>query len=103
MTDEDASKQIEVMRLLRTPPTYHRSFPRAPDSCSGFEDEAYGLRLRHTCAGLLSMANSGPDSNRSQFMVTLGPAPQLDGKQVIIGRLVSGAMHLQVRALPMAE
>ena len=63
---------------------------------AGFEDEKFGLGLRHTAAGLLTMANQGLDTNRSQFLVTLGPAPQLDGRNVIIGRIVSGAMHLEV-------
>eukprot|EP00966_Prymnesium_polylepis_P054009 1248421-Prymnesium_polylepis.2 len=68
---------------------------------AGFEDEPYGLKLRHNAAGLLSVCNTGPDSNRSQFIVTLGPNPQLDGQNVVIGRLVSGAMHLEaLGALP---
>lgn len=60
----------------------------------GFEDEALGLRMAHNGPGLLSMANRGPDTNQSQFLITLGPAPELDGTHVIFGRLVSGAMHL---------
>ena len=62
---------------------------------AGFEDELLGLRMRHEGAGLLSMANHGPDTNRSQFLITLGPAPALDGKHVIFGRIVSGASHLE--------
>ena len=34
----------------------------------------------HNKAGLLSMANSGPNSNSSQFFITLGPVHHLDGK-----------------------
>ncbi|KAL1520468.1 hypothetical protein AB1Y20_022049 [Prymnesium parvum] len=62
---------------------------------AGFEDEPFGLSLRHDSAGLLSMSNTGPNSNRSQFLITLGPAPQLDGSHVIIGRLISGSLHLE--------
>lgn len=36
------------------------------------------------------MANSGKNSNTSQFYVTLGPAPQCDGKHVVFGRVVEG-------------
>ena len=36
------------------------------------------------------MANFGPDSNTSQFFVTLAPAPHLDGRSVVFGRVVSG-------------
>ena len=42
-----------------------------------------GLLQKHDAAGILSMGNSGKNSNTSQFFVTLAPAPQCDGKHVV--------------------
>lgn len=46
--------------------------------------------LNHDSAGILSMANSGPDTNGSQFFITLAPAPFLDGHYTVFGRVVQG-------------
>ncbi|KEZ42785.1 Peptidylprolyl isomerase [Scedosporium apiospermum] len=54
-----------------------------------FEDEILP-ELRHTGAGILSMANSGKNTNGSQFFVTLAPTPWLDGKHTVFGRVKSG-------------
>ena len=55
-----------------------------------FKDERAGLQLKHNRRGVLSMGNSGKNSNGSQFFLTFDKAPQCDGKHVIFGELVSG-------------
>jgi cyclophilin family peptidyl-prolyl cis-trans isomerase len=56
-----------------------------------FADESFeGRAGQHRCAGLLSMANSGRDSNGSQFFITLSELKHLDGKHVVFGRVSEG-------------
>lgn len=53
-----------------------------------WKDEPSALKVRHDRAGVLSMANAGPNTNGSQFFLTEVPTPHLDGKHAVFGRVV---------------
>ncbi len=74
-----------------------------------FNDENFSTA--HSSAGVLSMYNTGKDTNASQFVITFKACPELDDKQVVFGRVVSGMdtvkklenLEVQVGGKPKAE
>lgn len=80
--------------------TFHRVLPgfmaqTGDPSGTGFGGPGYAFvnessDLKFDQAGVVAMANAGPDTNGSQFFITYGPATQLDGGYTIFGRVISG-------------
>jgi len=58
-----------------------------------FADENF--EMKHTGPGLLSMANSGPNTNGCQFFITTAPCDFLDGKHVVFGKIIDGLLTLR--------
>merc|ERR1712002_1034363 len=68
-----------------------------------FQDEIVDS-LKHNARGVVSMANSGPNTNNSQFFITYGKQPHLDMKYTVFGRLIDGMETLdEIEKLPVDE
>lgn len=67
-----------------------KSSPSIYDTPNQLFDDEIRPALRHNARGILSMANKGPNTNGSQFFITLAPAPHLDGKNTVFGKLLEG-------------
>src|SRR5665213_3402947 len=104
--DDDAPKTVASFRKLAADGFYdgiifHRVIPDfmiqggCPEGTGTggpgytFEDE-FHPSLKHSKPGLLSMANAGPNTNGSQFFVTVAPTPHLNNRHAIFGEVVEG-------------
>ena len=67
-----------------------------------FEDE-FDASLRHDKPGVLSMANAGPGTNGSQFFITHGATPWLDGKHSVFGEVVDASDQAVVDAIEQGD
>jgi len=63
------------------------------------KDEENNSRFMHTRAGILGLCNQGPNTHGSQFYITTSPAPNLDGKNMILGKCIRNVSMLYMVTL----
>lgn len=80
---------VTFHRVIKSPPFMVQAGDPTGSGRGGpgyrFADEATALDLPHDRPGILSMANAGPNTNGSQFFITLVPTPHLNGKHAVFG------------------
>lgn len=107
-TGEKSSKRSNNKKLCFKGALFHRIIPHfmvqsgdittvdGPPYAGGdhiYENEYFadeGFFFKHDIPGMVSMANNGPNTNKSQFFITTNRAPHLDGKHVAFGKVVKG-------------
>ncbi len=89
---------VTFHRVIKTPPFMVQAGDPTGSGRGGpgyrFADEESALQLMHDRPGILSMANAGPDTNGSQFFITLVPTPHLDGVHAVFGCVAGEGMEV---------
>ena len=89
---------LSFHRVITDPPFVIQGGDPRGDGTGGpgytFRDE-FSPSWRHDGAGVLSMANAGPNTNGSQFFITLAAQPHLDDRHSVFGRVTDGVEAMQ--------